>query len=74
MEMNKRYMIVSTKIDADISQFMKLMKKKYGSRTESEALRAFISEHDKKSLKMAQQIAELHEQVVEDDDDAKAAS
>jgi len=64
MQNTKRFSLVSTKIDADLSQFMKLMKKKYGVRTESEALRRFIGEHDTDSLQTAQHIAELQEQVI----------
>lgn len=67
METHKRFALVSTKIDADISHFMKLIKKKYGSRTESEALRTFIEEHDIQTLQTAQHIAELHEQVMDED-------
>lgn len=67
MEAHKRFTLVSTKIDADISQFMKLIKKKYGARTESDALRTFIEEHDHQTLHTAQHIAELHEQVMDED-------
>lgn len=68
----RRYALVSTKIDADISQFMKILKKRYGARTESDALRLFIQKFDTDTLSMAQQIAEMHQQVVEEFDDAKA--
>lgn len=64
MMTNKRYELISTKIDADISHFMKLMKKRYKARTESEALRIFIEEHDGEALQTAQHIAELHEQLL----------
>lgn len=68
---DRRYTLISTKIDADISQFMKLMKKRYGVRTESEALRIFIREHDDNALNMAQQIAEMHQQVLDETDDTQ---
>lgn len=64
----RRYALVSTKIDADISQFMKILKKRYGARTESDALRLFIQEYDTDTLSMAQQIAEMHQQVITEEE------
>lgn len=67
---DEKYPLVSTKITADISQFMKLCKKKYNAKTESEGLRRFIEEHNSALLTQAQHIAELQGQFNREDENA----
>ena len=62
---SKRFSMVSKKIDADISQFMKLAKSKLGTRTESDAMRLILrgkagNLNLADLLEDAQQIATMH--------------
>lgn len=55
----KDYLVVSTKLDSDVIEFLKLLKKRYGVRTMSEGARQFCQEHDPETLKKAQSVAEI---------------
>ena len=52
--------MVSKKVAADISHFMKLAKAKYGTDTESQALRIVLAKHEPEMFKQAQEIAEQY--------------
>jgi predicted RNase H-like nuclease len=64
--------MISKKLDADVSFFMKLLKKKYGVATESEALRLFAVEYAPDILDKAQKLAESHHQILDDLNELKS--
>ncbi|MFZ4815329.1 MAG: hypothetical protein ACOYL5_12395 [Phototrophicaceae bacterium] len=55
----ERRIILSTRLEADIIEFMKLIKRRYGAKRVSDGLRAFYQEHDPETFKKAQEIARI---------------